>query len=351
MMLEELGWDSEFARHAEILLQPGQEPARVMAVDRGTYLLRGEAGEIAGELSGRFRFEAAANGDVPGVGDWVCMRVASPDLAVVHALLPRRSVLCRKQAGRSVERQTIGANIDVAFLMQSCHYDFNVRRLERYLVACRDGGIEPVVLLSKADLLQPEELALRVAEAGRTGMAERILTLSTRSGTGLELLQACLEPRKTFCFVGSSGVGKSTLVNALMGRDTQETRGVSGTGEGRHTTTRRELFRLANGAWVVDTPGMRELGMAGGDEGLNAHFEDVRDLVARCRFSDCTHSGEPGCAVRQALEAGDLEEGRLQHYHKLRRENEHYNRSHAEKRQRDKAFSKHVKAVLKSKPR
>ena len=170
-------------------------------------------------------------------------------------------------------------------------------------------------------------------------------------GTGLELLQACLEPRKTFCFVGSSGVGKSTLVNALMGRDTQETRGVSGTGEGRHTTTRRELFRLANGAWVVDTPGMRELGMAGGDEGLNAHFEDVRDLVARCRFSDCTHSGEPGCAVRQALEAGDLEEGRLQHYHKLRRENEHYNRSHAEKRQRDKAFSKHVKAVLKSKPR
>ena len=349
MNQQHLGFDEWFAAHAADMRMEACLFARVTAVDRGSFLVRCESGEVPAELSGRLAYQTDSPDELPCVGDWVTASLYNDDTAaIIHKVFPRRTFLRRKAAGSVVERQMIAANIDTAFLVQSCRGDFNPNRLERYLVMAADGGVEPVVLLTKADLVKEDELEREMDAVGAVTKA-RVIALSTLTGAGFEEFRQTLQPGRTYCLLGSSGVGKTTLINRLLGRDAFETRAVSATGEGVHTTTRRQLVVLDQGAMLMDTPGMRELGIVGAGEGLELSFEEFTALAAECRYADCTHRHEPGCAVRAAVEAGDLQEDRYANYLKLRKESDHYAMSYLDKRKKDKAFGKMVKSALKYK--
>ena len=328
---------------------PAGGVARVAAVDRDQLLLLDEAGAFRAKLSGKFLHEATSSAARPCVGDWVCVEKApGGSFAIVHGVLERRTGLGRTAAGEPVELQRIAANVDVVFIVQSCHYDFNLKRLERYLVMVREGGATPCVLLTKTDLVDPAVLAGQLDEIRGAGIDAPVRTLSNVTQTGVDELRADLATGKTYCFVGSSGVGKSTLINGLLGRDVLDTKRVSGTGEGRHTTVRRELLVLDNGAMVIDNPGMRELGILGADSGIEASFPDVVELSSRCRFRDCTHANEPGCAVREAIEAGELDVGYYENFRKLESESAYLQMSYAEKRKKERDFGKFIKSVKKT---
>jgi len=352
MELTDLGLDRSLVDKAGELCGSDQSVARVTAVDRGRYLVRDQRGEVPAELTGRLLHLAESSEDLPCVGDWVCVRyVDSATRASIHGVLPRRSFLRRKVAGRDVEVQMIAANVDVAFIVQACHFDFNIRRLERYLVMVREGRIRPVVLLTKTDLVAPEELKRMIGDIRRMGVETDVVGVSNVTGEGVEQVRALMPPGKTCCLLGSSGVGKTTLINRLLGDGELETREVSHTGEGRHTTTRRQLIVLGNGALLIDMPGMRELGLLGAGEGIDATFADIDALAASCRYPDCSHGGEPGCAVRAAIERHELAEEHLRSYLKLRKESEFHELSQAERRQKDRAFGRFLHAYKKGKGR
>lgn len=348
MDLKTLGYDRWVEEHIGDHLQPGLGIARVTAVDRGAFLVRNQDGEAFAELAGKFRFSIQSAIDLPCVGDWVCVQChATGGPAIIHAVLPRRTFLRRKCAGKTVEFQMIAANIDVAFIVQSCQYDFNLRRLDRYLVMVAEGHIEPWIILSKSDLITPGELQQRIAKIRRNHIPAGILPLSSTTGFGMVDFRRLMVPGRTFCLLGSSGVGKTTLINRLIGRDAFDTKAVSATGEGVHTTSRRHLLILDQESLLIDTPGMRELGLIGADEGMDECFAEIHDLSLNCRFSNCTHTQEPGCAVLASLEQGELHENRYQSYLKLKGEAEYHDLSYAEKRQKDRNFGRFVKSVKK----
>ncbi len=341
------GFDDEVRARAAAALAPGQRLARVTAVDRGAYLVRDKQGETHAELAGRFRFAAASTADFPCVGDWVCVEPTSPSLAILHAVLPRKTLLRRKRPGKAVDHQMIAANLDVAFIVQAFPGDVNARRLDRYGAVVREGGIEPALILNKTDLVAPEAVDAVLGRLRDAGRAFPVFPLSLVTGRGWENFREFLRPGRTYGLLGSSGVGKTTLINRLLGGDALPTRAVSGTGEGVHTTARRQLFALDNGALLIDTPGMRELGLLGARDGVEAVFPDIHELSASCRFADCTHTREPGCAVRAALASGDLGEEAYRSYLKLRRETEFHDLSYAQKRQKDRVFGRFIKSALK----
>lgn len=349
MTLRELGFNEWFEARAAGLCPEGCGIARVMAVDRGSCLISSGEGVVPAESAGRLLFQADGPAGLPCVGDWVVARHHG-DAAVIHAVLPRKSFLRRAAPGapggaaRGV--QMIAANIDAAFLVQSCGFDFNPSRLERYLMMAADGGVEPVVLLAKADLAGPEELE-RMLAVLRSVAAARVIALSCVSGQGFAELEQELSPGRTCCLLGSSGVGKTTLINRLLGREALATGAVSGTGEGTHTTTRRQLVVLDRGALLVDTPGMRELGVVGAGEETGAGFAEITALAEHCRYADCRHGGEPGCAVQAAVERGALPAGRLANYLKLRAEAEFQSLSQLERRKKDKDFGRFMKTAKK----
>ncbi len=348
MELTELGLDRGLEELATC--GSGQRLARVTAVDRGRYVVRDEHGEVPAELTGKFLYTAASSVDMPCVGDWVCVQYHDADtFASIHDVVPRRSFLRRKSPGKNIDFQMIAANIDVAFIVQSCHFDFNVRRLERYLVMVNEGQIEPVLLLTKTDLVSAAELERMLDHIRAAGITARIITLSNVTGEGVEQVKQLMLRGQTYCLLGSSGVGKTTLINQLLGRDALETGAVSGTGEGRHTTTRRHLVTLDNGALLIDMPGMRELGILSTGEGLDDSFADIAALASQCRFADCSHNNEPGCAIRKAIENGELNPEHYQSYLKLKAESDFNEMSYVDKRKKDKAFGKMVKSVLKEK--
>jgi ribosome biogenesis GTPase / thiamine phosphate phosphatase len=317
--LNALGWSPGREREFELYAADTLAPARVAAQHRGGYVVYAAAGERPAEVAGRLRHAAASPIDLPSVGDWVAV-ADGPDAsaATIHAVLERETVFLRKAAGEESVEQVVAANVDVVFLVSAFGEDLNLRRLERYLAAGWESGAQPVIVLNKSDLA--EELEAEVAEVEAVAFGVPVHVVSCLEGTGIEALQSYLSGNRTVALLGSSGVGKSSLLNRLLGWERQETQGLRGDGKGRHTTTHRELVPLEGGGLVLDTPGMRELGLWDSAAGVDETFADIAELTSQCRFADCAHETEPGCAVRAALAEGTLTEERFESYRKLQRE-------------------------------
>jgi ribosome biogenesis GTPase len=348
MKLSEIGFDQWFQAHVDDLHQEGRNIARISAVDRGSYLIRNQTKDVPAELAGKFYFQVESSVDLPCVGDWVTVQYHNNDTAaIIHEVFPRKTFLRRKSAGEKVDFQMIAANIDVAFIVQSCHFDFNVRRMDRYLVMAADGGVEPIVVLTKTDLITPEELEQKLAAIRSSAITARVLALSNITGIGFDEFQQVLVSGRTYCLLGSSGVGKTTLINRLIGQDAFDTKAVSGTGEGMHTTARRQLTILDQGSMLIDTPGMRELGLLGVGEGVDHSFQEIFRLSLDCRYPNCGHTQEPGCAVRAAVTSGALTEDRYSSYMKLKKESEYHELSYLDKRKKDRAFGRFIKSAKK----
>lgn len=289
--------------------------ARVMEEQRGLYRLVTEAGGMSARVSGKFRFQSLRPSDFPAVGDWVVVSEAS-GVGVIHHRLQRTSSFVRKAPGRREESQVVAANIDGVHICMAMSEDFNLRRLERYLAVAWDSGAAPAVILTKKDLCDnPEEMTRQVEQVA---LGVEVRALSVKTGEGFEALEAAIEPGRTVAFIGSSGVGKSSLINRLRDSHELRTRNLRKIGKGKHTTTHRQLFMLDGGGMVVDTPGMRELGVEGAD--FDHSFRDIETLKDKCRFADCSHTTEAGCAVREALDSGELDRERYENYLKLQRE-------------------------------
>jgi len=315
--LQELGWDDGWASELELLNEDNLVAGRIAAQHRGEYVLWTAGGELRAELPGRIRYDAGVTGMLPAVGDWVAARVrALEGRATIHSVLPRRTSIARKEVLGGSQAQVLAANIDTAFLLNGLDADFSIRRLERYLVLAWESGAQPVVVLTKTDL--HADVADKVLDVERVAIGVPVHPVSNVTGEGLESVREHLAPATSSVVLGSSGVGKSTLINRIAGEEVMRTSDVAADGTGRHTTTHRELIRLPEGALVIDTPGLSELQLWDGDS--SAAFADIEALAADCRFSDCAHVHEPGCAVLGAVDDGTLELDRLRSWRKLQRE-------------------------------
>jgi ribosome biogenesis GTPase len=318
--LERWGWTAR----EEALFQPhaadSRQPGRVLTEHRGSYVVATERGDVSAAVSGRFRYDSASREHFPAVGDWVAVEPAEgAGSAIIHDILPRATRFARPARGDIAGAQVVAANVDVVLLVSGLDHDFNVRRLERYLALAWSSGAEPVIVLNKADVC--DDIAGRVADAALVAPGVPVRVVSALEGDGMDSLTPLLEPGKTVALLGSSGVGKSTIVNALLGYERQPTGAVRPDDQrGRHTTTSRELLVMPSGALLIDSPGMRSVGMWEIEEGLADAFRDVEHFAAECRFSDCTHNGEPGCAVQRAIADGALPAARLDSQRKLARE-------------------------------
>lgn len=319
MHLHDLGWNDFFETQLAELTAAALVPARVTAESKGFYCVRTAEEEYLAGIAGKIRYEAEGRRDLPVVGDWVGIAQYPQGRARIECILPRRTSLSRKAAGRGLSEQVIASNLDTVFVVSALNRDFNLRRIERYLALVWDSGAHPVLLLNKADLCADT--------AGCIGAVEKIAfgapvhALSALTGTGLNNLRACLVREQTAAFVGSSGAGKSTIINALVGNHSLPVQAVRGGDDrGRHTTTSRQMIFLPGGGLVIDTPGMRELGLWDNQAGVARAFDDIATLAQDCRFRDCSHHGEPGCAVEAAIGNGELEPERLTSHHKLQAE-------------------------------
>lgn len=312
--LAALGWTDELEAAFTTYAERGFEPARVVAEHRGGYYVRSQRGDRLAHARGRLR-EDEIFGGMPAVGDWVAVCDATGERFAIEALLPRHTKVSRKTPWLKAEEHILVANVDTVLLVTGLDQDFNPRRLERYLVAAWDSGADPVVVLTKLDVC--DDLG-KIAEAEAIAAGVSVLAMSNVTGEGVDEVRALLRPARTFVLLGSSGTGKSTLVNRLAGRMLMDTGGLRNDGRGRHTTRHRQLLVLPGGAILIDTPGLRELQVWEGD--VDSAFSDIAEIASACRFGDCSHGVEPGCAVREALEIGALDAGRWASYLKLQRE-------------------------------
>jgi ribosome biogenesis GTPase len=354
--LETLGWDSHFDEAFEPYRERGHAPGRITLEYQGLYRALTAGGEVLAEVTGRLRHQARGREDFPAVGDWVALSLqADEKRAVIHAVLARKSKFSRKAAGGAADEQIVATNVDTVFLVQGLDNDYNLRRLERYFALASESGARPVIILNKADLA--DDLDARVREVERVSGGAPVHAISAKREEGLEHLKEYIGPGLTAAFLGSSGVGKSTLINRLLGRERQKTNEVrAGDDRGRHTTRHRELIVLPEGGLLIDTPGMREIQLWDVDEGLADTFSDIETIARDCRFSNCRHGREPGCAVNAAIEEGILDRGRLENYRKMQSEVEYLEsrsdfKTRQERKARERKAGKLYKAIQKTNKR
>ena len=346
--LVKIGLDKRLLETIDLESLEQFEIARVIAVHKDSYTVSNGEVDVLAELVGKIIFSASSPVDYPAVGDWVLANFYDENsFGIIHEVLSRKSLLKRKTSGKKVDFQLIAANIDVAFIVQSLNDNFNLRRLERYLVMVNESNIQPIILLSKSDLLASEDIATRIDEIQKIMPRLQVIPFSNENETGLSSVKGIMQSGLTYCLLGSSGVGKTTLINNLIGKSIYKTKTVSKKeSKGRHATTHRQLIKLDFGAMVVDTPGMRELGNFSVDTGLDETFFEIITLSEKCHFNDCTHVEEKGCAVLDAVEKGQLSADRYQNYIKMTKESTYNEMSYLEKRKKDRQFGKHCKSVM-----
>jgi ribosome biogenesis GTPase len=348
--LEALGFNDQFKEYRKAKQLDAFLLGRVSLEHRERYMVLTEQGEIEAELLGNLRFAAQSRRDFPAVGDWVALSAYDDHKGLIHAVYPRSSLLERQTVGKTGEKQIIATNIDYGLVLQSLNRDFSINRMERYLTICNNSNIQPIILLTKIDLVEADQVQASLEKIRERVADVPILALSNATGEGLEALQAMVMPGKTYCLLGSSGVGKSTLINSLAGHELMPTGAISESiDRGKHVTTHRELIVLDTGGILIDNPGMREVGIADGAAGMQLTFEQIYELAEQCKFNDCTHVNEKGCAILAALDSGALHEQTYENYLKLEREQAHYSATVHERRKREKRFGKMVKRIVKQK--
>ena len=321
--------------------------ARVIVEYRGAYKVKNENGEYLAKVTGKQMFDASSREDYPAVGDWVLVTELGAEQAVINSVLPRKTIIKRKHIGKN-ETQIIATNIDVAFVVESVDRDFNLNRFERYSAIAKDGGVKPVIVLNKIDLISKEELDIKLGQIKNRFNDVDFIPTSIVTDEGLSELRMYLKKGKTYCFLGSSGVGKSSLINKLLGKDIIKTENISlGNNKGKHTTTNREMYFLESGGIVIDNPGMREVGMTDTNVGIDNLFNEITTLAKKCKFVDCTHIHEPGCEILSALKSGKLHKDKYSNYINLKKETEFYNMSEVERNEKDYKFGKFIKTAKK----
>ena len=350
MTLEDLGFNVELENYRNDQGLDSFGIGRVISEHKERYIVKTSDKENEGEIIGNLRFSADNRSDFPAVGDWVAISEYDEDKVLIHSVFPRTTILERQSVGKQGEKQIIAANIDFAFIVQAADRDFNINRIERYLTICNTSNVKPLIILNKIDLVEDTELTKMIANIKDRIKQVPIFTISNETRIGIERLKASIIRGKTYCLLGSSGVGKSTLVNNLLGIQLLKTNSISpSSNKGRHVTTHRELLVLENGGILIDNPGMREVGIVDSTDGLEITFETIVKLSKECKFKDCSHTTEIDCAVKSALESGKIDKSSYENYLKMEREKDHYESTVAERRKKDKDFGKMVKNYIKNK--
>ncbi|MCX6641660.1 MAG: ribosome small subunit-dependent GTPase A [bacterium] len=344
MKLADLGYNDGLEKYRIENNLEDLEIGRVIAEHKDGYIVKTEKGEFKAEITGNLRFSANSRVDLPAVGDWVVLINSDPDISIINKILPRFSVIARQAVGQFGEIQIIATNIDYAFLIQAVDQDFSINRLERYLTICYTSKVNPIIVLTKTDLKNKLEIAEIIDSIKQRIDNIPIIAISNETQEGYEALKMLIQKNKTYCMLGSSGVGKSTLLNNLSGRTIMKTDAINAsTNKGRHVTSHRELIVLESGGMLVDNPGMREVGITDQAEGLETTFDKIFSFAQQCRFKNCTHTNEVGCSVLEAVEKGEIGKRAYKSFMKMEREKAHFESSVAEKRRKDKEFGKMVK--------
>lgn len=344
MKLEDFGYNDKLQKLRVENNLSDFEIGRVIAEHKERYIVKTVKAEFEAEITGNMRFSAVSREDFPAVGDWVALTTYGSDFAVIHKILPRFSIIKRQAVGQFGEVQIIATNIDYTFLVQAVDRDFNINRLERYLTICYSSKVKPIIILTKTDLINEQKITEITDSIKQRIKNIEVFAISNESQDGYEKIKALIEKGKTYCMLGSSGVGKSTLLNNLSGKSIMRTDTISqSTNKGRHVTSHRELIILENGGILVDNPGMREVGIADTTSGLEITFDMIVTLSQNCKFKDCTHTNETGCSVIEAVEKGEIDKASYENYMKMEREKAHFESSFVERRKKDKDFGKMIK--------